>query len=272
MQIIKNAVESIKPSRNKLIAPIEKKLQSINYSNMNATKAIQILIEMIVLGFIYMLYCYCFFSGIWYLNMLIVISTLIFLYIYLDFRIEWIKKKVNKDVPKTTRKLRYYLINTKNVEVALAKTEEKAPETTKIFISKLKEAVESEDFKTNIKKIKDSSNTEWMKIICTLIESYKLYGDEENVITKNLKKTTKTIEFINLQQGLDNSALLGFQIFIFFLPLIAIPGIQLFNQRLMIAFEQSQILGNLEGQIMIGQIIFVSNIFTLLLSWIRKNN
>lgn len=272
MQLIEQAVKELKTSQ-KTIKYVEKRLSSFDGTDIKTKKAMQLLIEASIFGVLYIVYCYYVFHGeLWYLDVLIFISTILFIYNYLDIRIEWIKKKAIKDVPKTIRKLRYYLIGTQNLEKALELTEKAVPDSTKPFITRLKEAVESEDYIKNIEKMKNSTKSEWMKIICTLIRGYKENGDEQKAITNNLKKTTRNIEFINLQQGLDNSALLGFQIMLFFLPLIGIPGIQLFNRQLLNAFDQIQLMGSLETKIMAGKIILVSNIFTLLLSWARKNS
>ena len=251
---------------------IERKLKEINYSDVNKGLANQILIEVLVLGILYSIYCYYYFNGLWYLNMLIVISTMTFIYNYIDIRLELIHKKISTDIPNTTNKMRYYLKHTKNIEMALSKTEKRSPGTTKSFVVKLNDAVRSENYTEEIDKIKDGTNAEWVKIICTLVKSCKVHGNKDGVIGDNFKKTTSTINFINIQRGLDNSAILGIQIFVFFLPIFAIPGIKMFSMQMMSAFEQSSSTGSIEGQIKIAKIILQSNVCTLILSWIRKNN
>lgn len=276
MQIIKQALDNATPKKkkNKIVLFIEKKLEKINLDHgvKNTVKAIQIIIEMAVLGVIYVLYCFKFFQGIWYLHILIVISTLIFLWNYLDVRLELIKRQATNDIPKTTRKIRHYLTHTKNISKALDLTEKKAPATTKHQINRMKNAINSPNPKEEMDKFTKSVSDEWLKIESKLIYYCKINGDVDQSVSKNLNKVTNIIDFVNLQQGLDNAEILWSQIFVFILPLVGLPYIQYFNDMLFESFEQTNLYLTTGANIEAAKILFMSNLFTVFIAWIRKNN
>ena len=275
MELIKAAIESQKSKkRDWPIQYIENQLVKINlsYSHRNAKKAVQITIEMCALGILYFIFSSQFFKGIWYLKLLIVISTIIFMLTYLDVRLELLKKKVKGDIPKTTRKIRHYLVLTKNISKALKLAAQKSPETTRDYVQKMKEAVDSKDAKAAIEELKKSSSEEWIKLECNLIHYCKVNGDKDKTISKNLSKVTNIIDFVNLQQGLDNAEILWAQIFVFILPILGIPGIQYMNNFMFESLEQSNLYLSNSANVIAAQILLISNILTLFISWIRKNN
>lgn len=275
MEVIKIAIESQKlKKKNFIVRYIENKLVKINLNSSykNTKKAIQIIIEMCVLGIVYLIFSSQFFKGIWYLNLLIVVSTIIFMFTYLDVRLELLKKKVKADIPKTTRKIRHYLVLTKNISKALGLATQKSPETTRDYVQKMKVAIDSKDAKTAIEELKKSSSEEWLKLECNLIHYCKVNGDKDKTISKNLNKVTNIIDFVNLQQGLDNAEILWAQIFVFSLPILAIPGIQHINNFMFESIEQSNLYMTNGANVIAAQILLISNILTLFISWIRKNN
>lgn len=274
MQVIKDALKEAKIKKeNPLVLYIQRQLANSNQATIKANRklAVRIMLEMLIAGGIYSLYCYYFFHGIWYLDVLIVLATIVFMGCYLDRRLENIHAKTQSDIPKTTRKLRYYLIHTKNINKALEKTELKAPDTTRMYIRKMKDAVASKDIKGNIDKLKKEIKAEWLKMISNLVYYCKINGDSDNIVTSNLSRVTNVIEFINLQQGLDNASLKGAQNFVMFVPLIAIPGIQLFNTSLFNALDSPSLIDTLSSQTMAAGILLFSNIATIFISWIRKS-
>lgn len=275
MQII---YEALKESRikksNPIILYVEKRIsEKTNRSTtFNKKLAGRIFLEMVVLGLVYLIYSYTFFHGIWYLNAMVIISTLIFLSCYLDLRLEQVHKKTQEDIPRTTRKLRFYLLNTGNINRALEKTIEKAPDTTKRYLQSMKDATESQDVKLSMDKVKKEIKAEWLKMVCNLVSHYKEHGDAEGIVTQNLGKVTNIIEFINLQQGLDNASIMSAQMFVFFGPIIALPAIEAFNKQMLAALE-SPVLIEMESQkAMAAVILLLSNIFTLFISWVRKSS
>jgi hypothetical protein len=275
MEVIKAAIESQKgKKKNFLINYIENKLSKINlsYSHRNTKKAIQITIEMCVLGILYFIFSSQFFKGIWYLYVLIIISTISFMLTYLDVRLELIKKKVKSDIPKTTRKIRHYLVLTKNISKALGFAAQKSPETTVDYVQKMKVAVDSKDPKLALEELKKSSSEEWVKLECSLINYCKINGDKDKTISKSLNKVTNIIDFVNIQQGLDNAEILWAQIFTFLLPILGIPGIQYMNDFMFKSLDQANLYLDNRANVIAAQILLISNILTLFISWIRKNN
>jgi hypothetical protein len=275
MQIIYEALkESRVKKSNPIILYVEKRIsEKTNRSTtFNKKLAGRIFLEMVVLGLVYLIYSYTFFHGIWYLNAMVIISTLIFLSCYLDLRLEQVHKKTQEDIPRTTRKLRFYLLNTGNINRALEKTIEKAPDTTKRYLQSMKDATESQDVKLSMDKVKKEIKAEWLKMVCNLVSHYKEHGDAEGIVTQNLGKVTNIIEFINLQQGLDNASIMSAQMFVFFGPIIALPAIEAFNKQMLAALE-SPVLIEMESQkAMAAVILLLSNIFTLFISWVRKSS
>lgn len=275
MQIIYEALKESRVKKgNPIILYVEKRIsEKTNRSTtFNKKLAGRIFLEMVVLGLVYLIYSYTFFHGIWYLNAMVIISTLIFLSCYLDLRLEQVHKKTQEDIPRTTRKLRFYLLNTGNINRALEKTIEKAPDTTKRYLQSMKDATESQDVKLSMDKVKKEIKAEWLKMVCNLVSHYKEHGDAEGIVTQNLGKVTNIIEFINLQQGLDNASIMSAQMFVFFGPIIALPAIEAFNKQMLAALE-SPVLIEMESQkAMAAVILLLSNIFTLFISWVRKSS
>lgn len=270
MEGIKSAIKA-KKKKSKAKEYIEKKLCEATHSKVKGTFVTRVLIETIVISLVYAFYCYNFFHGIWYLNVLVIFSTILFAINYLDIRLELLAKKFRDDVPKTVRRLRYYLLDTKNISKALKKTVKRSPNTTRYYMEKLSEAVDSLDYKKEIEKVKDLTKAEWLKMLCNILVYCKKNGDEEQVISNNLSKVTKIVEFVNVQQGLDNAEILWTQIFVFILPLIGIPLVQAFNGIIFEAMEQQNLYMNYQANVKAASILLVSNISTLFISWMRKN-
>ncbi len=258
--------------RNPLMTHIEKKMMYMNTASVNRKKALQIVIELLVAETIYLLYCIYFFSGIWYLNVFIVFSGIIFAYAYIDIRLELIQNRFRKDVPKTIRKLRYYLIHTKDISKALHKTYEKAPISTKKYIKDIQEAIDGIQPQKDIEFLRKKIPFEWLKMICNLSYYCKVNGDKAESTSSNFSRITNIIEFQNLRQGLDNVELVGSQIFVSVLPLIGIPLIQTVNQSFLTAVGQGGLYNAQLDSIQAAKILFISNMFTIFLSWLRKNN
>lgn len=271
MEIISNALKA-KKKKNKIIEHLENKLCQVTHSKVKGTFVIRVLIEIIVSSLLYALYCYHFFHGIWYLDILVALSTVLFAVNYLDIRLELLEKKFRDDVPKTVRRLRYHLLDTKNISKALKKTAKRAPATTRYYMEKLSAAVDSLEYRKELEKVKDLTKAEWLKMLCNILVYCKAHGDEDQVISSNLSKVTKIVEFVNVQQGLDNAEILWTQIFVFVLPLVGIPLVQSFNSIIFEAMEQQNLYMNYQANIKAATILLVSNVSTLFISWMRKNS
>lgn len=259
-------------ARLSAVKAIERRISRINHASVNGKVALKIVIEMAVIGILYLSYCFYFFHGIWYLDFLIAASTFTFLFCYLDMRLEGMENQFKRDIPKTVRKFRYYLLNTKDISKALEKTCARAPDTTRKYFQELKEAVDSSDLQGEIEKLKENTAFEWLKMLCDLVYYYKVNGDKECVVTRNMGRMTKIIEFVNIQQSLDNVQLIFAQKFVVFLPLLGIPGVQLFYRFLLNVLDQPDLYLMQTAGIMAAQILLLSNLANIFISWIRKNN
>lgn len=264
-------MKSLNISNNILTKHIEKKIDSINQGNFNLKSALKISIEVLIIGVFYFLYCHNFFKGIWYLELLIIISTIIFMFNYIDIRLELIQNRFRSDIPKTIRKLRFYLIHTQNISKALEKTILKSPDSTKIYMQKLKKAVDSENVIYELNQIKKNTKFEWLNMLCTLVQFSKIYGDKDKIASKNFKRVINVIELININKGRDNAEMVGSQIFIFIMPLICIPGIQYFQKFLTESLGTPNVALNQNSMIKAAQILLISNLLSLFIAWIRKN-
>lgn len=251
---------------------IRKRLSATSYNYIDAKKVFQITLEVFFITFVYVAYCFYFFYGTWYLNIFVLLSGLIFGYTYIDIRIELIENKFKNEFTRATRKLRYYLIHTKNITKAVEKTIDKAPESAKGYFRELLSSLNSYDVKAACDELKIRFPHDWLKMLSNLMYYCKINGDNEKSVSKNLSKLTNIIEFQNLQQGYDNVELLGAQIFVFVLPIIGIPLVQSVNSVFMNAVEQPNIYAMQEANIEAAKILFVANIGTLFLSWLRKNS
>ena len=258
--------------KNRLLKHLESRLCQVTHTKVKGSFVTQVFIEIIIISAAYALYCFKFFHGIWYLNILIIFSTILFGLNYLDIRLEILSKKFRDDVPKTVRRLRYHLLDTKNISKALEKTVKRSPQTTKYYMERLNKAVDSLEYEKEIEEIKKLTKAEWLKMLCNIIVYCKKNGDEEQVISNNLSKITRIVEFINVQQGLDNAEILWTQIFVFIIPLVGIPLVQMFNNVLFQAMEQQNVYLNYQASIKAATILLVSNVSTLFISWMRKNS
>lgn len=261
-----------------IIAHITKRLNRINQNtaSANAKLALRIAYETLAIGIAYSIYSSFLFGGTWYLDIIKAMSVVVFMYCYIDIRLELIRNKIKNDVPKTIRKIRYYLIHTGNIDRALEKTYKRAPLTTKPFIGKLIDALKKDDVPKALSKLKAECTEDWFKILCGPIEYCKLYGDtqteEGKLISNSIDRITRLVETINLQKGLDDVEMLGFQVAIFILPLLGVPILQAFNKELLLAMEQPDLYASLVAQNKVAIMFILSNIFTLLCSWVRKNS
>lgn len=273
MMISEDVLEQKKANKLNPVLYIQTRLKDINHGTLlsNRDLAVKLTVKTGIVGLLYAMYCYYFFHGVWYLNMLIVITTLIFMVVYLDGQLEKVYTKTLEEIPKTIRKLRYYLVHTQNIHKALESTEAKAPPVTKVYISRLRHAVESNDVKESMDQLKNDINEEWLKMICDLVYYCKINGDEDGIVTSNLAKVTDIIEFVNIQQGQDNVSLKGSQNFVTFAPLLGIPAIKAFNGVLYTALDNPQLVNSLTAQIMAAVILLFANVATLFILWIRKS-
>ena len=252
---------------------ITKSKNSYMYFDNELRKLIMaITIEVSILLSIYILYCIRYLyllNSVWYIYLFTFISCIIFIYSYLDIRIGLINKKFKNNIPKTIRLIRYYLVHTKNIDKAMDRVLERTPKNTKKVVLLIQNAIQHSYPSEELKKLKARLNSSWSSILFDVILQSKLHGND---ISKNLNELANVVEFQNIQQEYDNVELLGGQIFVFLLPLIGIPFVQLFNDFLFEAMEAQNIYTSLSSSIEVAKILMVTNILTLFLSWIRKNS
>lgn len=261
------------------IQKINSRLNSLNMrtSAANIGKSFQILFESLFFGFCYFVFVYSTFNAIWYLKGLALASSLLFIKLYIDIRLELIHLKINKDIPKTLRKVTHYLISTEgNILKALEKTEASSPPTTRPFISKTILALKSENPDFQIEVLKSKTYSRWVCMFYEMCLFGKKYGEnkaeEQKVISQNIKKLTQITSFINLKRGYDNVELLWMQVFTFFLPIIVIPATKYYYNIVHADMGGSSVYETLGAQAIAAQIFFLANISTLFINWLRKDS
>lgn len=262
-----------------LVNKINNKLNCLNLrsSAANLSKSIQILFESVVLGMLYFSFVFSVFNAIWYLKGLAFISTGLFIKLYIDIRLELIHIKINKDIPKTLRKVTHYLVSTEgNILKALEKTEQAAPPTTRPFISKTILALKSENPDLQIETLKSKTYSRWICMFYDMCLFGKKYGEnkteEQKVISQNIKKLTQITSFINLKRGYDNVELLWMQVFTFFLPIIIIPATKYYYELAHADMGGAAIYNSLSAQTIAAQIFLLANVSTLFINWVRKDS
>lgn len=258
--------------KHRLRYEIDQHLWRYSYIKLQAHELSRLAKMLMGLMGLYMGYCYYFIHGVWYLNLLAMVSSILFGYTVVLFYLEKKKQRFNAAMPQCMKQFRYYLLQTHNVSKAMRRTIEKAPKETKYCLERLQEALEALDLKAGIDKVKQTCPNEWMSLFCTLVYYSKQNGDQDGEVSKNLNRCSHIISFLNLQHEMDDAAVEWAQIAVFLLPILGIPLVQLFNAQLFEALGQTNVYHERVCQMMTAQLLIVSNLSTLFIAWVRRSS
>lgn len=278
-EVLQKQQQEVKDSKKYVINRLNTNLSRLNLKTPaeNLSKSLQVVTEAIVITTIYFLLIFILFNKIWYLRIFTVISALLFFKLYIDIRIELLEIKINKDIPKMIRKVSHYMVSVQgNIVKALEKAELTVPISTRAFVTQTLNALKSEQPELEIEHLKERTYSRWICMFYDMALFAKKYGDKtsesDKVITANLKKLTQITSYINLKRGYDNIELLWMQLFTFFLPILTIPATQYYYHIVHADMGGASIYQTLEAQNIAAKIFLLSNVATLFINWIRKDN
>ena len=214
-------------------------------------------------------------------KILVVISTIIFIYICEEMYFERIEFKIKMELPSTCKKLAYYYIHYNgNIYQALNETSYKCSKGNKVFIVKIKEAISKVDYKREFIILQEEFTSIWLKMLCNIVIFAKENGsslrienhESEDVIARSLTKITNIITLMNIEQSYNNAEFIGMQIFVFIIPMIAVPLSRFYNYNLLVDLNVEDIYKSIQAQNLTAMLIFASNLGALFIHWIRKQS
>ncbi len=241
-----------------------------------------IFIMLILMATLYFLLACYMFHALWYHILFSIISTLIFTYLCCEYYFELLDKKIKTDLPKCCRKLAHYYSHYKgNVTLALREAEERGPESTRLYMIKLRKALEAVRSKEQIEELKRNIPYTWIKMLCMLLMLGKLNGSSysdpsgdaertDGMLEKNLRRITNVLSLLNIEQGYSDAELQGIELFMFLCPYFFIAASELFNKRILIEMNIGDVYTGVEAQTMKALIFIVGNASALFIRWMRK--
>lgn len=261
---------------NILLIKLNNRLTLINQKSpaQNAGTSLALISGLILVGFLYFLFAWSTFRGLWYHKALCCFSTLIFVFLCKESYFELYEKRIKKDLPDTLKKLtHYYNHYNGNIIPALEDTISRCPKSNRIYVIKIKEALMKPDYQRQIEELEDKMPVIWLKMLCRLILSAKENGGKSyggDVVSNNLKRITNIVTFLNIEQGYNDAELLGMQIFVFFTPFLVIPLTKWYNTSLLSDLNMGDIYGSIQAQGLTAIMMFISGIGAIFIHWMRK--
>ncbi len=269
---------------------VNKKLCAINQRSPqeNFKKSILIYIVLVLLGAVYFLTAILLFHTLWYHILFSILSTVIFIYLCYEYYFERLSRRLKADFPKCCRKLAHYIAHYKgNVIHALKDTEEKGPESTRLYMAKIRKAFEAVDMENSINEVKTAIPYTWIKMLCTLLIFGKQSGNTDTVfgehlseensckvsknqLEKNVRRITNVLSQINIEQGYNDADLQGIELFMFFSPYLIIIATEIFNSQILIEMSMPEVYGSIEAQTIKALMFLLGNISALFIHWMRK--
>lgn len=235
-----------------------------------------------LLGSIYLIISFSLFHALWYHNAISIMSTFLFMYMLREGYFEKIEYNIKDELPNICNKLTHYYAHLDgNLIPAMQRTEARTSPATRIFVTRIREALESENCDSEIKKLQERMSSVWLKMLCTILLFGKKIGGTvfnnagertgENVISKVLEKLSVIIDFNNLQQGYNDSEMKSYQYFVFFSPMAAIIAIKGYYSYFSRYIDVMSIYEKPQAQTLVAVMFLSANLGALFIHWIRKN-
>lgn len=257
-------------------------------SNESFQKSIVLMLVWGVLGFTYFSISIYLFNSLWYHIFFSFFSTIIFMFLCYEYYFDWLEKKIKTQLPRCCRKLAHYYSHYQgNIVLALKAVEEKGPNTTKLFMSKIRQALESVNIENEIKKLKSELPYSWLKMLCVLLmlgksngvnTSYSINSSEFDIeknnsrdeLEQSLRRITNIIYLINIEQGKNNAELFFIEIFMFISPYFFVIVTDIFNRQILTEMNAMDVYQGIQAQTLKALMFLVGNIATLFIHWLRK--
>lgn len=235
-------------------------------------------IGLFLVGAVYFAVAYSFFHSLWYHKLLSLGSAVIFVFLCREYYFEHLERKLKSDLPGCCKKLSHYYTHYRgSVIPALKGAEEKGPSSTKIYMVKIRQALESVDAAGNIDRLKRNMPHAWLKMLCSLLLFAKSTGEDAagsegrmSVIGANLRRLTRILSFLNIEQGYNDADLLGIEIFLFFAPFLFIPASEWFNAKLLMEVNMGDVYKSVEAQSLKAMLFLVANVSAVFVHWMRR--
>ena len=249
-------------------------------SSENKVMTLKLALRFLAGGLIYLGANLYMFHTYWYHISISVLSSAVFTYILYERHFEKAESKIRDNLPGTYRKLaHYYKHYNGNVIPTLEAVELHGPPETRIYITKIKDALSGKDRERAIADLQAKLPFTWLKVLCTLLLSAAKDGGidgsldkekQEDIVGNILSKLTWTLNFINLQQGHNDAELKQYESFVLIAPFAIIPASRIFNDMLMKHIDGPNVYDGIKAQSIAVAILIVSNLSVVFINWMRK--
>ena len=273
----------VRPLNNIIVSTVVKRLCRLNQKTKkdNLGKGIAFVVALAALGFVYFLFAYYYFHALWYHKVLSLLSALIFMFLCGEAYFDLLERKMKMNLPDTLKKLSHYYTHYKgNVIPALEDTAARCPENNRVFIIKIKEALQDKDYENKIELLQEQMPCIWLKMLCRLMlfarQNGGYYQEQTNgstggsLLSRNIKRLANIVTYLNIEQGYSDAELLGMQVFVFLSPFFIIPFSRWYNTNLLVDMNVADIYKSIQAQSLSALILFTSNLSALFIHWMRK--
>jgi len=246
-------------------------------------KQLRLAFIFIIASAIYYLVAQLIVDGLWYHDLLIILSTVLFYIVIKESYFESLEKKIEQNLPKLISKiLHYYTHYNWNIIVALEEAEKRSHSSVKIFAAKIRDALLSSDYEKRIEELQDNMPLNWLKMLCVILLFAKKQGVAENEgnthmtaynnnpISLNLRKMIRIINFTNVEQKQNTTKLIGYQLMCFVAPFFTIPTVNVYYKYLDIMIQIGNPYADLTAQTFAALLLFIGNASALYIHWLRK--
>ena len=270
---------------NRLYKSICKRLCRLNQLSPkeNLINSIRLSFIFIIASAIYYLVAQLIVDGLWYHDLLIILSTVLFYIVIKESYFESLEKNIEQNLPKLISKiLHYYTHYNFNIIVALEEAEKRSHSSVKIFASKIRDALLSADYENKIKELQEDMPLNWLKTLCVILLFAKKQGVAENTgntqmntnssdpISLNLRKMIRIINFTNVEQKQNTTKLIGYQLMSFMAPLFTIPVVKIYYRYMDTMVQIGNPYADMTAQTLAAILLFAGNASALYIHWLRK--
>lgn len=244
----------------------------------NIPKGYALFYSISIISAVYLIIALRLFHTLWYHKLFALLSALIFAYCLQDLYFEKVERKIKQSLPKTTKKLSHYYTHYKgSIIQTLTDTEERCPEEARLYLVKIRKALLSGDAGEEIASLKNNFPFVWFRMLASIIHMAKEKGigvesnqGQINMIGRSLTKMTNMLNFINVQQGYNDSELKYIQLFLYIVPFLFVFASDCINGKILIEMNMMDVYQSIEAQNIKSYIFLSSNLSALFIHWMRK--
>lgn len=267
-----------------LFMKVNKRLSAVNQRSLyeNQAETLKVIILLAVFGVLYFLLSFILFHDLWYHVLICAFATAVFLYVQLENYFEALENKVKYELPNICDKISHYYDHLDgNLLHVLKKTEERVSSNSRVYISRIKDALSSDNYEIELMKVKNSMPIMWLKILCMIILFAKRNGgtiyDESNrkqnrnIMAEVLEVYSIIIDFNNLQQGYIDAEMKGYENLLLYAPFATVIVVKGYYKYFSKYIDVISVYDGIEAKSLVALLFFFSSAGALFLHWLRSN-